>query len=88
MFKNIISDFGKVLVYVENDIMTSPWVSDEADRKLVGDVVFDRIYWNGLDDGTLDYASVKAAYRSRLPERLWDVADNVLDNAGYRAQIV
>jgi putative hydrolase of the HAD superfamily len=83
MFKNIISDFGKVLVYVENDIMTSPWVSDEADRKLVGDVVFDRLYWNGLDDGTLDYAGVKAAYRSRLPERLWDVADKVLDNWLY-----
>ena len=83
MYKNIISDFGKVLVDFDADIMTSPFVKDEDDKKLVGDVVFDRAYWNKLDDGSINYDEIKKDFRNRLPERLWTTADKVLDNWLY-----
>ena len=83
MFKNIISDFGKVLVRFESDIMTAPWVSDEADRKLVGEVVFSRDYWDKLDSGDITYEEIKKDYRAKLPERLWDAADKTLENWLY-----
>ena len=88
MYKNIISDFGTVLVHVKNEIMTAPWISDEADRKLVGDVIFDRVYWSKLDDGTTNYAEIKADYRSKLPERLWEAADNALENWLYNLPFI
>lgn len=83
MYKNIISDFGKVIVDFDADIMTSPFVKNEADKKLVGDVVFDRLYWNKLDNGSINYDEIKKDFRSRLPERLWETADKVLDNWLY-----
>ncbi len=83
MYKNIISDFGKVLVDFDNDTMTAPFIKDGADIRLVGEVVFDRAYWNKLDDGSINYDEIKRDFRSRLPERLWDAADKTLENWLY-----
>ena len=46
MFKNIIFDFGQVLVRFDPYYMTSVYISDENDIKSVCEVVFDRLYWD------------------------------------------
>ncbi len=88
MYKNIISDFGKVLVDFDNDTMTAPFVKDGADIRLVGEVVFDRAYWNKLDDGSINYDEIKRDFRNRLPERLWDAADKTLENWLYNLPFI
>lgn len=80
MTKNYIFDFGKVLVDFEPLYMTAQYIGDSNDIKLASDVIFDRIYWDRLDEGTISDDEVKAGIRSRLPERLWESACAVYDN--------
>ena len=75
MIKQILFDFGNVLVRFDPDHMTAPYVQDTADRALVAEVVFDRLYWRQLDAGTISDEEVVRAVRSRLPARLQDVAE-------------
>ena len=51
--RNVVFDFGKVLVHYEPSYMVGKYVSDAADSKLLEEVVFDRLYWDRLDAGTI-----------------------------------
>jgi putative hydrolase of the HAD superfamily len=79
MIRNVIFDFGQVMIRFDGDIMTAPYVAEE-DRAAVRDVVFDRKYFDALDVGAMTDEEAKADYRRRLPERLWESADLVYDN--------
>ncbi|MBO5109513.1 MAG: HAD family phosphatase [Clostridia bacterium] len=83
MIKNVVFDFGQVLVRFEPAYMVGRYVTDEADAKLLTEVVFDRRYWNRLDAGTITNEETVAACRTRLPERLWEVADKIFYNWIY-----
>ena len=80
MFQNYIFDFGQVIVKFDTEYMTSVYVKDLKDIKLVEEVVFDRLYWDKLDAGTITDEEVKAGIKCRLPERLWESACTVYDN--------
>ena len=79
MYKNIIFDFGNVLAEFYPEKLTGACVSDEQSIKLISEVVFDRLYWNKLDDGTITDDEVKTAICSRLPDSLHDLAVCVYD---------
>ncbi len=80
MIKNYIFDFGNVLAQFYPEHLTSPFVSDIQTRKYISDVVFDRLYWDRLDDGSITDEQVRAEIRSRVPEKLGDIACKVYDN--------
>ena len=75
--KNVVFDFGQVLVHFDPPYIVGRFVSDPADAKLLVEVVFDRLYWDRLDAGTLSNEELLAAVRTRLPERLWAVAEQI-----------
>lgn len=75
--KNVVFDFGQVLVHFEPEKMARRSISDEQDARLVADVMFDRLYWDRLDDGTLTNAEVVSQALERLPKRLHGVAEQV-----------
>ena len=79
MIKNYIFDFGNVLANFYPMDLTAPYVKDDEMCKIVSDVVFDRIYWNRLDDGSITDEEVKAAACARLPEELKECACKVYD---------
>lgn len=81
--KYVIFDFGQVLVHFEPSYMTKQYVADPADAAQVAHVVFDRLYWDRLDAGTVSDAEVVEAIKARLPERLGQVAAQVYDNWIY-----
>ena len=81
--KNVIFDFGMVLVKFVPSYMVGRYVSDPADAALLAEVVFDRVYWDRLDAGTIEDEEVLAACRTRLPVRLWEVADTIYYNWIY-----
>lgn len=83
MYKNIVFDFGQVLVKFDEAYMTRQYIKDENDAKLVQEVVFDRLYWDKLDAGTITDEEVMAGSRARLPERLWEDAEKVYFNWIY-----
>ena len=81
--KNVVFDFGQVLVRFEPKYMVGVYVSDKDDASLLEEVVFDRLYWDKLDAGTIENEQVVEACRSRLPSRLWDVAEKIYYNWIY-----
>ena len=81
--KHLIFDFGQVLAHYEPAYMVGVYVTDPADAKLLQEVVFDRLYWDRLDAGTITNEETMAAVKARLPERLWEVADTIYYNWIY-----
>ena len=51
--KNVVFDCGQVLVHFEPSYMVGVYVSDKEDKELLEMVVFDRLYWDKLDLGTI-----------------------------------
>lgn len=80
MIKNYIFDFGWVLVQFDIDYMTRKYIKDENDCKMASEVIFDRLYWDELDAGTITDEEVKTEIKKRLPERLWENACKAYDN--------
>ena len=77
MIKNVVFDFGQVLVHFEPKYMVEKYVDDMDDSLLLQSVVFDRLYWDRLDLGTISDDQVISACRERLPERLHAVAEKI-----------
>ena len=66
--KNIVFDFGQVLIKFDPAYMVSKYTQNEDDAKLLCDVLFDRLYWDKLDSGDISDAEVVAHCKQRLPE--------------------
>ena len=81
--KNVVFDFGQVMVRFEPAYMVGKYVSDAEDARLLCDVVFDRLYWDKLDSGDISDAEVVDACKQRLPARLHGVAENIYYNWIY-----
>ena len=70
MIRNVIFDFGQVLVsFVPIDIVKQT-VKNEEDAALVAQIFFDRKYWDKIDEGTLSGEELIAEAKKHLPERL------------------
>ena len=63
--------------------MVTRYITDEADVKLLEEVIFDRLYWDRLDEGTITDEEVMDGVRSRIPERLHSVAHEIYYNWIY-----
>ena len=83
MIKNVIFDFGKVLVDFEPTYMTSRYIDNIEDIKLVSDVLFDRLYWDRLDAGTISDSEVISESCKRLPQRLHQKVADIYNNWMY-----
>ena len=70
MIKNVVFDFGQVMVHFEPSYMVGRYVTDKTDAALLEEVIFDRLYWDRLDAGTISDLEVISGCYTRLPERL------------------
>ena len=70
MIKNVVFDFGQVMIRFEPSYMVGKYVPDKEDAALLEEVVFDRLYWDKLDAGTITDEEVVNACLARLPKRL------------------
>lgn len=83
MIKNVIFDFGQVMVRFEPEYMVGRYVTDGEDAALLSRVIFDRALWDRLDAGTIEDSEVVLACKSVLPERLHDTAEKIYYNWLY-----
>ena len=83
MIKNIVFDFGQVMIRFDPTYMTERYVRNKEDALLVSSVVFDRLYWNPLDSGDIEDSEVVRLSKERLPERLHAAAEEVYYNWIY-----
>ncbi len=67
MTDNYIFDLGRVLVDFDEYAMTAEYIKDEAARE-ISKIVFDRLYWARLDEGTISDEEVLAGISARVPE--------------------
>ncbi|MBE5760292.1 MAG: HAD family phosphatase [Clostridiales bacterium] len=81
--KNIVFDCGQVLVHFDPAYMVGLYVSDQKDAKLLEEVLFDRLYWDRLDAGTITDEELMEAAKKRIPEALWEVAEKIYYNWIY-----
>ncbi len=88
MKNNIIFDFGKVLVEFSPEYMTKQYVSDQDDARLIADAVFDRKYWDPLDDGSITDSEVIDGFCEQLPSHLHEVAAKVYKNWAYNLPFI
>ena len=70
MIKNAVFDLGQVMLHFNPSYMVKRYVSDEQDADLLTSVLFDRLYWDRLDEGTMSNEEAIEAALKRLPERL------------------
>lgn len=80
MIENYIFDFGQVIVNFDTEHLTSIYIKEPRNAKIVEKVVFDRKYFDKLDAGLITDDEVKREYCSRLPEKLQKDACKVYDN--------
>ena len=80
MIKNVVFDFGNVLIQYNPDYIVSQYVSDPIDKKLLSEVLFDRLYWDRLDDNTITDEEVVLYSCERLPKRLHEVCSTIYYN--------
>ena len=78
MIKNVVFDFGQVLIHLEPSYIVSGFVTDPDDAELLESVLFDRFYWDQLDAGTISNDEILAHCSSRLPDRLHGVAREIM----------
>ena len=83
MIRNVVFDFGQVMVHFEPAYMVAKYIDDPTDRALMEEVLFDRLYWDKLDQGTITNEEVIAASRARLPKHLHDAVETVYYNWIY-----
>ena len=81
--KSVVFDFGQVMVHFEPEYMVGRYVTDKEDASLLERVIFDRLYWDRLDAGTITNEETLTECRKRLPERLWEAADTIFYNWIY-----
>lgn len=77
MIKNLVFDLGQVMVRFDPDYMVSAHTESPEDRRLLAPIIFDRLYWDPLDAGTISDEEVVRAVKSRIPERLHEVAERI-----------
>ncbi len=79
MLKNLILDMGGVLLrYEPRYFLRRVGITDEADIELLVREVFFSKNWAQTDLGYLDEAGLEERVRPLLPERLWDVAHQMI----------
>ena len=74
MIKTVIFDFGQVLYRFVPRELAAKCASNDADAALLEEVVFDRLYWDRLDLGTIEDEELLTLGCKRLPERLHSAA--------------
>lgn len=83
MIRSLVFDFGQVLVHFDPAYMVSRYVTDPEDAALLEEVLFDRLYWDRLDAGTITDEELLTLARERLPERLHAIGEKIYYNWIY-----
>lgn len=67
MIKNIIFDFGNVLLEWNEDKVVSNYSNNKDEQEILKKVIFKSDDWLKLDDGTMDYKQAITLFKEKLP---------------------
>ena len=78
MIRNILFDMGNVLIYFDRNLFMDRLGVAEEDKKLLMREVFLSVEWVRMDRGSMVEADAVASCCARLPERLHDAAEKLI----------
>ena len=83
MIKNLVFDFGQVMIRFDPLYMTKKYIDNDADARAAAGVIFDRLYWNPLDSGDIRDEEVVRLSKERLPEKFHKAVEDIYYNWIY-----
>jgi putative hydrolase of the HAD superfamily len=81
--KIFVFDFGNVLVRFDPETILSPYLGDKKDISFVAKILFDRLYWDRLDAGTIEDEELLESVCRKLPAKLRAPATEAYNNWYY-----
>lgn len=88
MIRNVIFDFGQVLIGFNPIDIVRQTVKDEQDAVLLAERFFDRKYWDKIDEGTLDGEALIEESKKNIPERLHAMLPEIFYTWIYRVPYI
>ena len=82
--KAVIFDFGQVLVHFDSDYILAEAVPDPKARREIAEILFDRAYWDRMDDGTLTEDDLCRKALPRIAENYRVQVKKAIQNWYYR----
>ncbi len=83
MIKQVVFDFGQVLVHFDPHAMCERYLTNDEDIAVMEAVLFDRLYWDKLDAGTITDEQTITLAQKRLPAHLRPIAADIFYNWIY-----
>lgn len=78
MIKNIVFDFGNVILEWNEDKVASNYSNNKEEQELLKKVIFKSDNWFKLDNGTLDYKQATELFKENLPTNLSDKVEEIM----------
>ena len=79
MIQNIVFDMGRVLLQFDPLFISSHFTETAQDAQLLAENVFQSVFWDLLDRGTITHQQFREMARMSLPQRLWPNLDRALE---------
>ncbi len=87
MIRNLVFDFGQVLIRWEPELLMAHLDLPQGDRALLKQKLFQSVLWLQLDRGTLTDEEALREAQAALPPHLWDAARDLIFGWWQRPQI-
>ena len=78
MIKNIIFDFGNVLVEWNEDKIVANYSDNKEEQEILKKVIFKSKEWLKLDDGSMSCQEAIPLFKEKLPENLKDSIEEIM----------
>lgn len=76
----VIFDFGQVLVHFDPDYILANAIVDDDYRKTASEIIFSRVYWDKMDDGSLSESELCRLVLPRIAEKYRGAVENAIMN--------
>lgn len=78
MIKNIIFDFGNVLLEWNEDKIVTNYSSKKEEQEILKKVIFKSDEWFMLDDGSMNYQEAISVFKEKLPINLKGKVEEIM----------
>ena len=78
MIKNLVFDFGEVVLTWDPKIILKNFTKNESDIELLNNIIYKSKQWEMLDNGTISREEATKILQEKLPERLRDTCREVI----------
>lgn len=80
MIKNIVFDFGNVVIKWNVDELVGKYTNDEEEKRILKEIIFESEEWNSLDEGILSVEQAVKIYEEKLPQELRNMAKEIMNS--------